>query len=371
MSWMTRWTRAFRTRRLSGSRTRQLLELHLAVMVVTALVSVTALLVSYREVQNSAGEMRTRGAPAVQGVAATQLAWLRAHQEARRSVDEEIDTVVGAGARYENQLSAAGQGLSRLYDVQLDGEHGQGVLDTVNGVRTSYSSSLTSAAVKYVRPEDELMQQEKFLEAEKLLTRPGTGVVPRLDVLQEHQMRRVDRISSLGTLQQTGWAVAELGLLVLVLTALSALWVLRTRCGRSHDPWLLMSLVAAVALAVAPLWATAATQQRLDNAHTQLVAIEQLANHPVRLPPEEHECAVNQSMDLRDEEARSWTAYPEYLARAQQCVIKQSTDLRGELAAQSWQSLNYYGALGCCVLIVLLPAVGICRRLNSDYWRAG
>lgn len=61
-----------------------------------ALLSMSVLLVSYREAQISAGEMRTRGAPAVQGVAATQLALLRAHQEAQFSVRHDIDGVVGA-----------------------------------------------------------------------------------------------------------------------------------------------------------------------------------------------------------------------------------------------------------------------------------
>ncbi|MEU9095439.1 hypothetical protein [Streptomyces sp. NPDC048428] len=336
-----RRVRAFRTRRSRRSRTRRLLERHLVVMVVTALVSMTALLVSYREVQNAAGEMRTRGAPAVQGVAATQLALLRAHEEAQKSVTQRTDTVVGAGARYETQLSAAGQGLSRLSDVQLDGERGRGVLETVNGVMTSYSSSLTLGAVKYVGDTDDLMQQEKFQEAQTLLRRPGTGVVPRLDVLQEHQMRRVDRVSSLGTLQQTGWAAAELGLLVLALTAISALWVLRGRCGRSGDPWLLAALLVIVALAVVPLRATVSTQRQLDSARLQLVGIEQQAN--------DHES----------------------LAKSQRFVTDKSTDLRGRLAAQNWQSWTYYGALGGGALIVLLPAVGIVRRLNADYWRAG
>ncbi|MEU1371196.1 hypothetical protein ABZ454_34415 [Streptomyces sp. NPDC005803] len=336
-----RWVRLFGARRPSRSRTRRLLERHLVVMVVTALVAMTALLVSYREVQNAAGEMRTRGAPAVQGVAATQLALLRAHQEAQTSVDQKIDTVVGAGARYENQLSAASQGLSRLSDVQLDGDRGRGVLKTVTGVLTSYSSSLTPGAVKYVREEDNLMQQEKFLEAKTLLSRPGTGVVPRLDVLQEHQMRRVDRVSSMGALQQAGWAVAELALLVLALTGLSALWVLRTRCGRTLDPWLLAAVLVTLALAVVPLWSTAATQERLDTARHRLVAIEERAH-------------VHGD-----------------LAGSQRYVTDTSTALRGRLAARSWQSWTYYGALGGGALIVLLPAVGIVRRLNADYWRAG
>ncbi|HEY9332572.1 MAG TPA: hypothetical protein VIS09_30725 [Streptomyces sp.] len=335
----TRWTHAFRTRRRTRSRTRRLLERHLVVMVVTALVSMTALLVSYREVQNAAGEMRTRGAPAVQGAAATQLALLRAHQEADGSLRSGIDEVVGAGARYENQLAAADQGLSRLSDVQIDGERGRGVLKTVKGLLTSYSSSITPGAVKYVH--DDLMQREKFAEARTILDRPGTGVVPRLDVLQEHQMRRVDRVSSLGTLQQTGWTVAELGLLALALTCLSALWVLRTRCGRSQDPWLLAALLVTVALAVVPLWATAHTQERLDTARHRLVAIERRAH------------------DHTD------------LVASQNYVTDNSTTLRGRLAARSWQSWTYYGALGGAALIVVLPAAGICRRLNADYWRAG
>ncbi|WP_406455209.1 hypothetical protein OG782_27010 [Streptomyces sp. NBC_00876] len=338
---MTRPTRgmsSLRSRRPSGSRTRRLLELHLAVMVVTALVSMTALVVSYREVQNAAGEMRTRAAPAVQGAAATQLALLQAHDEARKSVRAGIDKVVGPGARYENQLSAAGQGLSRLSDVQIDGVRGRGVLETVTGVLTSYSSSITPGAVKYV--DDDLMQRQKMQEAYRLLSRPGTGVVPRLDVLQGHQMQRMSRISSMGTLQRTGWAVAELGLLLMALTTLSALWVLRRRCGRSLDPWLLLSLLATVALAVVPLWATTATQERLDTARGRLVEIERRAHAHT---------------DLADD---------------QRYVTVNSADLRGRLAAQSWQSWTYYGALGGGALIVLLPVAGISRRLNADYWRA-
>ncbi|WP_406497748.1 hypothetical protein OG936_25580 [Streptomyces sp. NBC_00846] len=339
MSGPTRWIGALRTRRSGGSRTRRLLERHLTVLLALALLSMSVLLVSYREAQISAGEMRTRGAPAVQGVAATQLALLRAHQEAQFSVRHDIDGVVGAGARYESQLSAAAQGLSRLNDVQLDGDRGRGVLETVNGLLTSYSSSITPGAVKYVS--DEPMQREKFAEAETILSRDGTGVVPRLDVLQEHQMQRIDTVSSLGTLRRTGWVLAELALLAMASTTLSALRVLRRRCGRSFDPWLLTTLLATVVLAVFPLWATTNTQQRLDTAHAGLVRIERRAHADGDL------------------------------ARSQQYVTDESASVRADLAAQGWQSWTYYGALGGGALIVLLPAVGIGRRLNADYWRAG
>ncbi|WP_405716813.1 MULTISPECIES: hypothetical protein [unclassified Streptomyces] len=321
------------------SRTRRLLERHLAAMLVAALVSMSALLVSYREVQISAGEMRTRGAPAVQGVAATQLALLRAHKEAEASVRSHIADVVGAGARYENQLAAADQGLSRLSDVQIDGDRGRGVLETVNGLLTSYSSSITPGAVKYVR--DKPMQQEKFDEAETLLTREGTGVVPRLDVLQEHQMARVGTLTSMSPLRWSGWAVAELGLLAMVLITLSALWTLRTRCGHSLDLCLLGSLLAVVFLATGPLIATSITQDRLAEARDGLVQVER------------------QARDRSD------------LAGSQQAVTDTATEVRAGLAARGWQSGIYYGALAAGALVVLLPAVGIGRQLNADYWRAG
>lgn len=240
---------------------------------------------------------------------------------------------------YENQLAAADQGLSRLSDVQIDGDRGRGVLETVNGLLTSYSSSITPGAVKYVS--DDLMQEEKFAEAERLLTRERTGVVPRLDVLQGHQMARIDTLSSMSALQWSGWAVAELGLLAMVLITLSALWVLRTRCGHSLDLCLLVSLLAVVFLATGPLIATSVTQDRLGTARDGLVRIEQQAD------------------DHSD------------LARSQQTVTETATRVRAGLAAQGWQSGMYYGALTAGALIVLLPAVGIGRHLNADYWRTG
>lgn len=331
------------------SRTRRLLERQLAAMLVTAVVSMSALLVSYREVQISAGEMRDRGAPAVQGVAATQLALLRAHGEAEFSVKSGIADVVGAGARYENQLAAADQGLSRLSDVQIDGDRGRGVLETVNGLLTSYSSSITPGAVKYVS--DKPMQTEKFTEAETLLTRKGTGVVPRLDVLQGHQMDRIGTLTSMSPLRWSGWAVAELGLLAMALITLSALWVLRTRCGHSLDACLLLSLLAVVLLATVPLIAANRTQDQLATARDRLIRIEQRA----------HE---QQDPDRRTHDL-------DVLAGAQQAVTGESTEARAGLAAEGWQSGVYYGALAVGALLVLLPAVGIGRHLNADYWRTG
>ncbi|MFH8517993.1 hypothetical protein ACH4CE_23450 [Streptomyces gelaticus] len=127
----------------------------------------------------------------------------------------------------------------------------------------------------------------------------------------------------------------------MVLITLSALWVLRTRCGHSLDLCLLVSLLAVVFLATGPLIATSVTQDRLATARDGLIRIEQQAH------------------DHRD------------LAGSQQAVTDMSTRVRARLAAQGWQSGVYYGALAAGALIVLLPAVGIGRHLNADYWRTG
>ncbi|MFE7620268.1 hypothetical protein [Streptomyces sp. NPDC057496] len=339
------------------SRTRRLLERHRAALVLVALVSMAALLLSYRQVQSAAGEMRTRGAPAVQGVAATQLALLRAHEEARGSVADHIADVVGAGARYETQLAAADQGLTRLADVQIDGERGRGALETVNGVLTSYSASITPAVTKYVS--DDPMREEKFAEADTLLTRKDTGVVPRLDVLQGHQMERVDLLSSAGTFQRAGWVVAGTGLLAMALLTLSALWLLRTRCGHSLDLCLLVSLAATVFLAVVPLTATVVTLDRLDTARDGLARIERRTHHHTE-PDRSQRADTGESARVRAD-----------LARSQQAVTGESARVRAGLAARDWQSGTYYGALAGGVTILLLPVIGLGRHLNTDYRRPG
>ncbi|MER5219041.1 hypothetical protein [Streptomyces flaveus] len=330
-------------RLLSRYRTRRLLEFHLLAMAVTAVVAVSALLVSYREVVLSADGLRSQAAPAVQGVAATRLALLRADWEANR-VKKELNGVPGAGESYQSQLSAADQSLSRLAERTSDD------LGTINGLLDSYSTSIMNGALFY--HDDKGIQKQKFEEAGSLLSRPEVGLVPRLDALQNTQMDRAERLATMGALGYTGWVVAELALLVLVLTLLSALWVLRDRCGRDYNPWLLGALVLTVALAVVPLLATTATQRHLDNARGMLTEITTVAEQTKR------------ETNVSNTDARVT------LDSAQNTVSRKSQEVRKELSAREWQNSVYYGALGGGILVVLLPAAGIGRRLNADYWRA-
>jgi hypothetical protein len=310
-------------------------------MAVTAVVAVSALLVSYREVVLSADGLRSQAAPAVQGVAATRLALLRADWEANAAVEKGLDDVAGAGETYQRQLSAADQSLSRLAENTSEN------LGTVNGLLDSYRNSITLGADRY--HDDQQIQEQKLREAGSLLTRSDVGLVPRLDALQDTQMGRSERLATMGAVGYTGWVIAELALLLLALTLLSALWVLRDRCGRDHNPWLLGALVLTVALAVVPLLATTATQQHLDNARDTLIEIRNVAEQP---------------------EGRDGDAQRDPLDSAQNAVSKMSQAVRRELLAPEWQSSVYYGALGGGVLATVLPVIGLGRRLNADYWRA-
>ncbi|GAA2643210.1 hypothetical protein [Streptomyces vastus] len=330
-------------RRLSRYRTRRLLELHLLAMAVTAVVAVSALLVSYREVVLSADGLRSQAAPAVQDVAATRLALLRADWEANR-VRAKLNGVGGAGETYQSQLSAADQSLSRLAERTRDD------LGTINGLLDSYGNSITLGALHY--HDDRPIQDQKFSEAGSLLTRAEVGLVPRLDKLQDRQMYRAERLATMGTVGYAGWVVAELALLMLALTLLSALWVLRDRCGRDYNPWLLGALALTVALAVVPLLATTATQRHLDNARETLTEIRSVAEQP-----------------RRDPEAKD-PAQRDRLEADQNSVSDMSNAVREELRTRQWQNSVYYGALGGGILVAVLPAVGIGRRLNADYWRA-
>lgn len=174
-------------------------------------------------------------------------------------------------------------------------------------------------------------------------------------------MDRIDTLTSMSPLRWSGWAVAELGLLAMALITLSALWVLRTRCGHSLDLCLLVSLLAVVLLATGPLIATNKTQDQLATARDRLFRIEQQAHDQQARDQQAHD------QQDRDQQARELRV----LAGAQQAVTDESTKARAGLAAEGWQSGTYYGALAVGALLVLLPAVGIGRHLNADYWRTG
>ncbi|WP_371578271.1 hypothetical protein [Streptomyces sp. NBC_01314] len=325
---------AFWRERLRGRRTRWLLEAHLLVLTVCALVAAGALFVSCRQIQGGAQALATEEAPAVQGLAATRLAVLRADYEARVLVDLGLADVAGSGEVYRAQLSAADQGLSRIAD-RTDQD-----LGTVNGLLATYSNSINSGTYMYRdRP---LMREQKLAEARSLLIRSDVGLVPRLDDMQGIQTEHAEAIATEGWLQRSGWWLAELALAALALTLLSALFVLRDRCGRDWNPHLLAALVLTVLLGIVPLLTMSSAQDDLDS-------------------------VVGDLREITDVSQRR-SSGPE-LEDLQQTVTDTSEDIRHVLADDTWTERVYQGTLTGGLLLVVLPVVGLGLRLDSDYWR--
>ena len=325
---------AFWRGRLSPFRTRRLLEAHLLLLTVCAMVAVGALLLSYHQTQRGAEALSSREAPAVQGLAAARLAVLRAQWETEVLLHKNLIRVAGSGETYRSQLSAADQSLSRIAD-RTDQD-----LGTVNGLLATYGNSLNLGTSLY--QDQYYMQEQKLREARSLLTRPGVGLVPRLDRLQQVQMKHAQATAAMGWVQRSGWWVAELALAALALTLMSALFVLRDRCGRDWNPYLLAGFVLTVLLAVVPLLTTSATEDDLDNAFSDLQTITEVSRH-------------NGRGDELDD--------------AQQTVTEKSESVRRELADDAWTDRVYRGTLIGGLLVVLLPATGLVLRLDSDYWR--
>ncbi|MFJ9535640.1 hypothetical protein ACIRPX_00065 [Streptomyces sp. NPDC101225] len=320
-------------------RTRRLLEAHLLILVACAAVAATALCFSYRQTQRGADALASREAPAVQGLAGTRLAALRSYQEADALLEDGLVDVAGSGEAYRSQLSAADQGLSRIAD-RTDQD-----LGTVNGLLATYGNSLNLGTSMY-RAEP-LMRQLKFHEAHSLLVRDKVGLAPRLKSLQATQMRHAEATAALGAWRRAGWWLAELALGALALTLLSALFVLRDRCGRDGNPYLLAAFALTVALAVVPLTTTSTTEHGLGGALADLRQITRVSGQITDVPG---------TGDSR-------------LVDAQQTVTRTSERVRQQLTDGTWADRVYPGTVVGGLLIVVLPALGLGLRLDGDYWR--
>ncbi|MFJ4147923.1 hypothetical protein ACIP10_10265 [Streptomyces galbus] len=313
-------------------RTRRLLEVHLLVLVLLAAVAASALFLSCRQVQRNADALAAREAPAVQGLAATRLAALRADQEVHALVAGNLIGVAGSGETYRSQLSAADQGLSRIAD-RTDQD-----LGTVKGLLATYTNSLTLGASLY--RDQPLMREQKLEEAHSLLTRDRVGLVPRLDALQRVQLRHAEATAAMGGVQRGVWWLAECALAALASALVSALFVLRDRCGRDWNAYLLAAFALTVLLAVVPLMTVSATEDGLTRAVGELRQITEVSR---RSGPEP--------------------------AAAQRRVTEQSEDVRQDTDDDAWADRVYRGTLAAGLLAVALPALGLGLRLDKDYWR--
>ncbi|MFG3255799.1 hypothetical protein [Streptomyces sp. NPDC048172] len=322
--------------------TRTLLRRHLAALVVLSLLSGTALLVSYDVVHRSPERVRTSTALAAQQVAAARIALETAHRNAEAAVGKPSSRVTGVGEGFRTQISAADQNLSRAADKQLAGSYGRGELDTVDGLLTVYADAVNQAAGMYgEKPEDmapgardelSTMRELRMTEAGSLMHRRVTGMLPRLAKLQERQLEQVRRELEFSTAQRVGWALAEAFLILTGLVLLSATAVLRRRCGRLFNGWLLCGLVLTLVLAVVPVRWTSTTQDRLDTVSTRLTSLEHAAT--------------------------------------QRNITRTAAEVRHAADTAHGRAGPLLGFGACGVALLVLPATGLLRRLRTDYGKA-
>jgi hypothetical protein len=57
------------------------------------------------------------------------------------------------------------------------------------------------------------------------------------------------------------------------------------------------------------------------------------------------------------------------LADAQRFVTEKSEGVRQKLADDAWTDRVYQGTFVSCLLVIVLPALGLGLRLDNDYWR--
>lgn len=246
---------------------------HLTAVLVLGAVGSAALLVSYDRVHRVPAELQARSVLAVQDAVALRKALRDADAQVRRSYEDGLMDTVGPGERYKQQSGAARQALSRLSDRQIDGDRGRRAVEVMNVLHDSYQEAVTEAAY-YKGPENRLMREQNLYEAETVLKRDVTGILPRLAELQQDQLAHIRDQTDVSAAEKGGWIVAVAALLVLALVVALAWRVLWRQCGRLFSGWLAAALVLAGVLAAVPLAAADDTQDRLDEVHTALVRLD-------------------------------------------------------------------------------------------------
>lgn len=250
----------------------RLLRLLTAVLVLGAVGS-TALLVSYDKVHRVPAELQARSVPAVQDAVAFRTALLAADEQAHQSYVNGLMDTVGPGERYRQQSGAADQALSRLSDRQIEGDDGRRVVEVLNVLHKAYQDAVYEAAY-YRGAENRPMREQKLREAEVVLGRDLTGIVPRLTELQRDQLASIEDETDVSAAEKAGWIAAESALLLLALVLVLAWRVLWRSCGRLFSGWLAVALLLVGVLGAVPLAATYDTQEKLDAVHTALVRVD-------------------------------------------------------------------------------------------------
>lgn len=248
------------------SGTRRSLTRRLAALLALTVTAVSALVVSYAGVHRSSAPLRTDTAPAVLDVTAAQTALVLANSAARDSLRTEQGELVGAGSAYRTQLAVANNSLARAAQSNVAGESGRRTLQTVVGLITSYTGWIEQAGRSRA---DSRLRTAYLYYADRMLTRPDSGILARLDALQAEQRRTLDRQTAFDWPLWLGWIVTGGLFLTLAGLLIETQRFVRRRFRRRVNPWLLSATL--VPLVVVPLTVfTAQTQSDMDRSREHL-----------------------------------------------------------------------------------------------------
>ncbi|WP_207957856.1 hypothetical protein, partial [Streptomyces sp. YIM 98790] len=253
--------------RLPRPGTRRLLAAQSVLLTLLTALATGLLYDAYREVHRRPPLVRDRTAPAVLEVAAVRAALVNAHLEAGRTLASGVSEVIGPGQEYRAQIASATQSLSRVAELQVAGADGEQWLSTINAQLLAYNERITEAA-----DHSGALSRAHFLSADSLLHRDATGILDRLEELQQRQQEVLVAETTFTGTRRELWQPAGVAVAALALALAVVQWQLARRFPQRFNP----ALLAASALLLAA-WAAVpradATRERLDDARAGLQSV--------------------------------------------------------------------------------------------------
>ncbi|GAA2454184.1 hypothetical protein [Streptomyces macrosporus] len=249
--------------------TRRLLRLQLGVLLALTAVASVALSAAYDDTHRRPGAVRDRIAPAVLEVAAARTALMSAHLAARDHLDSGLTDEAGTDETYRTQAAAATQSLSQIADEQVAGEAGERALSTVTALLVVYQDAI-DLAVRHA--EQGALGRAWFHSADTILNRRETGILARLDELQDDQLRKLSEQTVFTGPRRTAWESAAAALAVLAVALAVVQWQLNERFPQRLNPCLLAACLILLASVKPVTWAQG-TQRLLEGAREELVEV--------------------------------------------------------------------------------------------------
>ncbi|MFD1830757.1 hypothetical protein ACFSJS_13885 [Streptomyces desertarenae] len=249
--------------------TRRLLRLQLGVLLALTAVASVALSVAYDDTHRRPGAVRDRTAPAILKVAAARSALMSAHLAARDHMDSGLTDEAGTDETYRTQIAAAAQSLSQISDQQVAGEAGERTLSTVISLLDVYREAIVQA-VRHA--ERGALGRAWFHSADTILNRGETGVLSRLDELQDDQLRELSGQTVFTGSRRAAWQVAVAALIALAVALVAVQWQLGGRFPQRLNPCLLAACPILLASVWPVTWAQG-TQRLLEEARGELAGV--------------------------------------------------------------------------------------------------